>query len=323
MFQKASWILALTLLVGCAPSSPKVTTVRLDFATFNPVSLVLKAKGWLEEELREEGIAVEWTQVISGPQAIGFIQAGNLDFASSAVTAALVNYANGVPIRVVYVFSQPEWTALVTRPDTGIRSVTDLKGRRVAAPHGTDPFLFLVRALEKHGLSEQDIEVVPLAHPDGAAALASKAVDAWAGLDPMMARLELSGQAILFYRDRSIPSYGVLCVGSAFAEKNPELVVRVLRVYERARQWARDNLEETADILASVAQLDRSIALHTLTTRTAFPSAVPGAEVRATLGEALRIFKKTGNIKSEVDDAEVLAGLLDTRFVERALGSEP
>ncbi len=314
--------LALVLLGSCGPASDsrdKPSVVRLDFATYNPVSLVLKSKGWLEEALQPDGIAVEWTQVVSGPQAISFIQGGNLDFGSSAVTAAMVNFANGVPIKVVYVFSQPEWTAIVTRPNTGINQVTDLKGKKVAAPHGTDPYLFLIRALEKFGLSEKDIEVVPLAHPDGATALASGAVDAWAGLDPMMARLELAGQAKLIYRDRSIPSYGVLVVGQEFATKYPDLVARVLAVYEKARLYVQEHLEETADILAGVAQTDRSIALHTLRTRTVFRSPIPDAEVTSTLGEAIRIFKLTGNIKPEVDGRSVIDQLIDTSFVTKAL----
>lgn len=320
MNKTVAFILALGLL-GCGPGqmADRPSAVRLDFATYNPVSLVLKSKGWLEEALAPLGVTVEWTQVISGPQAISFIQGGNLDFGSSAISAALVNRANGVPIQAVYVFSQPEWTALVTRPNSGISSVADLRGKKVAAPHGTDPYLFLMRALEKFGLSEKDIEVVPLTHPDGASALASGVVDAWAGLDPMMAKLELAGQATLFYRDLSIPSFGVLVVSEEFARKYPDLVVTVLQVYERARQWVRDNLEATADILAQLAQADRSIALHTLTTRTVFRSPVPDAEVTGTLTEAVRIFKLTGNIKPEVDGPAVIRELVNTSFVTKAL----
>jgi len=322
LIKKIALILSLISILGCGgeqPKSSKPKVVRLDFATYNPVSLVLKSKGWLEQALAAEGIEVEWTQVISGPQAISFIQGDNLDFGSTAVTAAMVNFANGVPIKVVYVFSQPEWTALVTRIDTNIRTVADLRGKKVAAPHGTDPYLFLIRALEKFGLSEKDIEVVPLAHPDGAAALTSGSVDAWAGLDPMMAKLELSNQARLFYRDRSIPSYGVLVVSQKFAENYPDLVVKVLQVYEKARLWVKDNPDETAEILAQVAQLDKSVALFTLQTRTVFTSPIPKEEVSGTLVEALRIFKQSGNIKADVDTQTIVTNLIDPSFIEKAL----
>ena len=98
-----------------------------------------------------------------------------------AGAAALVGRHNGNPIKSVYVYSKPEWTALVTRKDTDIKTVADLKAKRVAVTRGTDPHIFLVRALESAGLRERDIRPVLLQHPDGAIALARGDVDAWVG----------------------------------------------------------------------------------------------------------------------------------------------
>src|SRR4029078_3940240 len=85
----------------------------------------------------------------------------------TAGSAALVAKINGNPIKSVYVYSRPEWTALVTGKDSKISSVADLKGKRVAATRGTDPHTFLVRALLGAGLSEKDITPVLLQHADG------------------------------------------------------------------------------------------------------------------------------------------------------------
>src|SRR4029077_10414356 len=127
--------------------------------------------------------------------------AGSIEFGSTAGSAAPGAENNGKPIKTNYVYSRPEWTALVTTRDSQITSVADLKGKRVAVTRGTDPHIFLVRALLGAGLSEKDITPVLLQHADGKTALIRGDVDAWAGLDPMMAQAEIEDSAKLFFRD--------------------------------------------------------------------------------------------------------------------------
>ena len=233
---------ALVLVTSpSAPRAAEVDTVTLDWAYYNPVSLVLKQQGWLEEELKKDGIQVQWVQSLGSNKALEFLNAGSLDFGSTAGAAALLGKVNGNPIETIWVYSKPEWTALVTRPDTGIAKVEDLKGKRVAVTKGTDPYIFLLRALSQHGLTASDVNLVLLQHDQGRAALERGDVDAWAGLDPMMADVELSQGFPLFFRDADANSYGVLNVREAFAAEHPEIVKQVLTVYERGRQWALAN----------------------------------------------------------------------------------
>ncbi|HEX8656877.1 MAG TPA: aliphatic sulfonate ABC transporter substrate-binding protein, partial [Hymenobacter sp.] len=189
---------------GGASSSAKTEqpeTVRLDYAYYNPLSLVLKQQGWLEKDLAQQNIKVEWVLSQGSNKALEYLNGSSIDFGSTAGAAALIGRANGNPLKAIYIYSKPEWTALVTGPKSGIRSVADLKGKRVAATRGTDPYIFLLRALDQAGLSEKDIELIPLQHPDGRAALEKGDVDAWAGLDPHMAKAELESGAQLFYRN--------------------------------------------------------------------------------------------------------------------------
>src|SRR5215207_8931805 len=181
----------------------QVKEIRIDFATYNPISLVLKEKGLLEKAFQKDGIAIRWVQSLGSNKALEFLNAGSIDFGSTAGSAALVARINGNPIKSVYVYSRPEWTALVTRPNTGIGKVADLKGKRVAVTRGTDPHIFLVRALQEAGLAERDVKLVLLQHPDGRLALDRGDVDAWAGLDPMMAAAEVENGDVLFYQARS------------------------------------------------------------------------------------------------------------------------
>src|SRR5438309_6271339 len=111
-------LLLSALLVGLAPSSALFAAdnpkeIRIDWATYNPVSMVLKDKGLLEKEFAKDGISIRWVQTLGSNKALEFLNAGSIDFGSTAGSAALVAKINGNPIKSIYVYSQPEWTALV------------------------------------------------------------------------------------------------------------------------------------------------------------------------------------------------------------------
>src|SRR5947208_11553322 len=118
--------------------------------------MLLKDKGYREKEFAKDGMKVVWVQTKSSSAALQLRNAGSIDFGSTAGSAALVARVNGNPIKSIYVYSRPEWTALVTTRDSKIASIADLKGKRVAVTRGTDPHIFLVRALLEAGLSEKD-----------------------------------------------------------------------------------------------------------------------------------------------------------------------
>lgn len=216
-------VLALVAALCSAPAmaADPVKEIRIDWATYNPVSLVLRDKKILEDEFAKDGVSVRWVQSAGSNKALEFLNAGSLDFGSTAGAAALIGRINGNPIKSVYVYSRPEWTALVTRPDTGINAVSDLKGKRVAVTRGTDPHIFLVRALAEAKLSEKDVKLVLLQHADGRLALQRKDVDAWAGLDPIMASAEVEEGARLFFRKPEANTWGILNVREDFAAKKP------------------------------------------------------------------------------------------------------
>ena len=214
---------------GLAADVPDQITV--DYAYYNPVSLLMKKKGWIEEEFAEEGTDVRWVLSLGSNKALEYLNGGSVDFGSTAGAASVIVRANGIPIKAVYVYSKPEWTALVTRPDSGITKIEDLKGKRVAVTRGTDPHIFLLRALDSVGLTEKDIKVVLLQHPDGFRALDAGQVDAWAGLDPHMAKAELESGAKLFFRNADLNTYGILNVREEFAAEHPDVIRRVLKVY--------------------------------------------------------------------------------------------
>ncbi|MGE0116373.1 MAG: aliphatic sulfonate ABC transporter substrate-binding protein [Dongiaceae bacterium] len=300
-----------------APARAETDTIRLDFAYYNPVSLVLKEQGLLEQAFKADGIDVEWVQSHGSNKALEFLNAGGIDFGSTAGAAALLGKINGIPIKSIYVYSRPEWTALVTRPDTGIQKVEDLKGRTVAVTRGTDPYIFLLRSLAAVNLSEQDLNVVLLQHPDGKNALVNGDVDAWAGLDPYMAQAELENDAVLFHRDASQNTWGILNVREEFARENPQLVERVLTIYEQARKWSLEHPDELRAILVKAAKLDDEVAAKQLGERTELTHSVIGAEQRESILAAGLVLQQAGVIKPDVDVTATVDALIDPQYSER------
>src|SRR3569833_1356606 len=256
----AAIIAVSTLLPGAALTTDPLKEIRIDWATYNPVSMVLKQKGLLEKEFAKDGISIVWVQSAGSNKALEFLNAGSIDLGSTAGSAALVARINGNPIKSIYVYSRPEWTALVTAKDSKIASVADLKGKRVAVTRGTDPHIFLVRALLGAGLSEKDITPVLLQHPDGKTALIRGDVDAWAGLDPMMAQAEVEDGARLFYRNKSANTWGILSTRIEFLKDHPDLVKRVIAVYEEARKYSLANYDEEKKAFQAATKLSDAIA---------------------------------------------------------------
>jgi sulfonate transport system substrate-binding protein len=311
---------ASVLAVGVLPTTAvfaadKPDTINIDWATYNPVSILLKNKGWLEKEFEKDNIKIRWVQTLGSNKALEFLNAGSIDFGSTAGSAALVARINGNPIKSIYVYSRPEWTALVTRKDTSIASIADLKGKRVAVTRGTDPHIFLVRALLSAGLSEKDIQPVLLQHPDGKTALIRGDVDAWAGLDPMMAQAEVEDGARLFYRNTAANTWGILNVREEFARQHPDLVKRVLAVYEEARKYSLGHYDELKAGFIAVAKLPGEVVDKQLKERTELTHSKIGAPQRESILAAGLALQQAGVVAAGVDVKKTLDDLIDDQYV--------
>jgi len=311
--------LKLALLGGAALALPALgraatRELRLDYAYYSPASLVLRRFGWLEEDFRRDGVDVRWVLSAGSNRALEYLNGNSIDIGSSAGLAALLGRANGNPIRTPYIFSRPEWTALVVPRDSPIRTLADLKGRKVAATKGTDPYLFLLRALHSVGLKRSDIEHVALQHADGRTALEQGRVDAWAGLDPLMAASELDAGSTLLYRNIAFNTYGFLNVREDVLAQRPDDVRRVIAGYERARLWILGNTTAAARILSEEAKVSLQVALLQLKLRTDFSQPQPGAEHVKALQAAAPILLDEQLVKPGTDLNRVIADLVDTRF---------
>jgi sulfonate transport system substrate-binding protein len=309
----AAMLAIAALLPGRASAGEALKEIRLDWATYNPVSMILKQKRLLENEFAKDGISIVWVQSAGSNKALEFLNAGSIDFGSTAGSAALVARINGNPIKSIYVYSRPEWTALVTTKDSPIKTVADLRGKRVAVTRGTDPHIFLVRALLGAGLSEKDITPVLLQHADGKTALIRGDVDAWAGLDPMMAQAEIEEGARLFFRKPEANTWGILNVREQFLKEHPDEARRVLAAYEEARKYALANYAELKKSFIGVTKLSDTVVDKQLKERTQLTHSQIGASQRESILAAGLALQQAGVIDGKVDVKASLDALIDDR----------
>jgi len=294
---------------------PKI--INIDYAYYNPVSLLMKDRGSLEKAFKKDNIKIRWVLSLGSNKALEYLNGGSIDFGSTAGASAVIGRANGIPIKAIYVYSKPEWTALVTNKNSGITGIKDLVGKRVAVTRGTDPHIFLLQALDSVGLTEKDIKPVLLQHPDGYRALVSGQVDAWAGLDPHMAKGELETQTPLFYRNADLNTYGILNVREEFSTKYPLLVKKVLNIYEENRLHAIKNPNELKQSLIKAVKLSGAVAQKQLNERTDITNPNIGPKQINTFLTAGNILQKIGIIKASVSIKDVINELVDTSFLSK------
>ncbi|QRY44288.1 aliphatic sulfonate ABC transporter substrate-binding protein [Mycolicibacterium boenickei] len=313
----AALILGVTLAAtacGSEGDSSSSKEVRIDYAYYNPLSLVVRDQKLLENQ----DFDVTWVLSAGSNKANEGLRSNALDFGSTAGAAALVARANGSPIKVVDVYSKPEWTALVVGKNSPIHSVAELKGKKIAVTKGTDPYYFLLQSLAVNGLSRDDVEIVNLQHADGKTALERGDVDAWSGLDPFIAQTVQEQGSRLLYRNPDFNSYGVLNAREDVIAERPDTVQAVVNAYEEARRWAVAHPNELSQLLAKEAKISPSVAHEELERTDLKVNPTPGQSQIAVLSTILPIAVGDNDIRSPEAGRNALDSLIEPKFAEQS-----
>lgn len=311
-----SVIASVIAVSGCGSNSATSASkdIRLDYAYYSPLSLVVRDQHLLENR----GYNVTWVLSAGSNKANEGLRSKALDVGSTAGSAALVARANGSPIKAVDLYAGGEWTALVVTKNSPINSVADLKGKKVAVTKGTDPYFFLLQSLATAGLSPSDIEIVNLQHADGKTALERGNVDAWSGLDPFIAETIQQQGSRFIYRNQSFNTYGFLNAREDFIANHPESLQAVVDSYEEARKWAKAHPSELAALLASQANIPLSVAQEELTRTLVDIDPVPGDPQRAILTRVEPLALADSDIKSDESGRNALNTLIEPKYVQQA-----
>jgi len=303
---------------AAVPEGWSASVLNIDFATYNPLSLIIKDQGWIEDAVGDD-VTVNWIQSAGSNKANEALRAGAIDVGSTAGSAALLARSNGSPIKVIDIYSQPKWAAILVPAGSAITNVEDLKGKHIAATKGTDPYFFLLQTLEEARIGLDEVTIENLQHADGKAALESGAVDAWSGLDPLLSTSVATAGSKIIYDNIAFNSYGFLNATESFLEKSPDLAQLVVNAYEKARAFAIADPDKTAEILAGVAGIDLAIATAVISDRSNLEvDPVPGEAQVKVLEVIGPIFVESGDVASQQQIDDALDSLLEPKYAEAA-----
>jgi sulfonate transport system substrate-binding protein len=245
-------------------------TLRIGYQKYGNF-VVLKARGTLEKRLAAQGVTVQWLEFPAGPQLLEGLNAGAVDIGTVGETPPIFAQAAGV--NFVYVSHEPpapHAEAIVVPKDSGVRSVAELRGKKVALNKGSNVHYLLVEALKKSKLAWSDIQPVYLAPADARAAFVQGSVDAWAIWDPYLAAVEKqTGARQLTDANGIVQNVQYTLATRKIATEQPQWVHALLEELDQVDRWARDNVSAVAAQLSPLVGLDTGI-LETALKRTSY-----------------------------------------------------
>ena len=256
-----------------AITQAQAETLRIGYQKYGTLVL-LKAKGSLEKRLAEQGIEVQWTEFPGGPQLLEGLNVGSIDFGTTGEAPPIFAQAAGADL--LYVAHEPPAPtseAILVPKDSSLKSVSELKGKKIALNKGSNVHYLLVRALEDAGLKYSDIQPVYLPPADARAAFERGSVDAWVIWDPFQAAAEHQLQArTLRNGEGLVANHQFYLAARPYAEKHPEVVSVLVEEIRGIGEWTRAN---SAEATAQVAPL---LGLSPEITRTAVERQAYGAQ---------------------------------------------
>jgi sulfonate transport system substrate-binding protein len=305
---------------GFAGTLPSVLSI--DYSERNPLSFVVKKFNLLEKEFNEDHVRIQWVYTPGSDFALKYLKADSLDVASVAGLSSVWFRANNGSIKSVYVFTRAECSSIMVERDSPIKSIDDLKGRKIAVELWTDPYFFLIRALSDARLHKSDVRIVSLQHAQGRMSMEMKCVDAWAARTPLSEMSQLEQGSRVICRNPFFNTCGLLDVKADFALKYPDAVTRIVRTYEKARKWALMHPDDFEAIYADEARLPLHIARLTLSRHDLGRPVFSRNDFRF-LMEAVPVLKEENVVSQDTAVDKAINDMVDMSFVSKELRNCP
>ncbi|WP_085044061.1 sulfonate ABC transporter substrate-binding protein [Ensifer aridi] len=279
--------------------------VRIGFQKYGTL-ILLKTKGLLEEKLEPQGYTVEWTEFPAGPQLLEALNVGSVDFGTTGEAPPIFAQAAGAPLVYVgYEPPAPRAEAIIVPKDSPLRSVADLKGKKVALNKGSNVHYLLVKALEKAGLSYSDIAVSYLPPADARAAFEKGAVDAWVIWEPFLAAAEAAtGARQLADGSGVVDNHEFYLASRNFVDAHPEVVDTIFASLSEIDSWINANRSDVAEQFSPALGLPKDV-LEVAVERRQYGAKPITPEVVAAQQKIADTFHKLGLIPNaiRVEDA--------------------
>lgn len=234
--------------------------VRIGYQKYGTLTL-LKGRGTLEKRLASKGVTVKWTEFPAGPVLLEGLNVGSIDFGTVGEAPPIFAQAAGADL--VYVGHEPpspKSEAIVVPKGSTLRTLADLKGKKIALNKGSNVHYLLVKALERAGVPYKDVQTVFMPPADARAAFERGAVDAWAIWDPFLAAAEKQiGARVLADGTGLVANHQFYLASRSYAEKHPDIVAIVIDELAKVDEWGKQNLAEVAAVLAGQTGLEPAV----------------------------------------------------------------
>jgi len=287
-----------------AESPPAQLRIGFQKAAVNLV--VLKQQAALEK--RFPASAVKWIEFPAGPQLLEALAVGSLEFGLTGDTPPVFAQAAGKDLR--YVGAEPPKplsSALLVKPDASLKTLADLRGRKVARQKGSSAHYLLVRAVDRAGLQWADIQPTYLAPSDARAAFERGSVDAWAIWDPYYAAVELDLKPRVLANGRDLSSNNSFYLASrALTEQHPQAVLALLAELSRADAWVQAHRKEAAQLIADFSGLSLATTHLFISRRPVSPTAPLTPAIVADQQRVADAFARLGLLPQPVRVADIV-----------------
>ena len=252
--------LATASLAGCAKKNngEKLSEINLTYvkSPLNVPSIIQKQDDLFGKEFKKDNIKVNFHEITTGPEQTQALAAGEIDFLHAlGGTSALIAASNGVELKILNTYSRSPKGFMILTNNNSIKSAADLVGKKVAGPKGTILHQVLISALDKEGLSMDDVEFVNMGIPEASAALFDGSVDAALIAGPAALKAMKSGSKLIANGEGLVDGIIVTAVSTDFAEKHPEIVERFMKVEKETLEYVNNNFDEAMEKVAKEVDL--------------------------------------------------------------------
>ncbi|ALL67053.1 Alkanesulfonates-binding protein [Paraburkholderia caribensis MBA4] len=222
---------------------------------------LLKGRGTLEKRLAPLNVSVSWTEFSAGPVQLEALNVGSIDFGDVGEAPPIFAQAAGAPLAyVAATVTRPQSEAVLVPPNSPIRTVADLKGKRIALNKGSNVHYFLVKLLRQHGLQYGDVNLVFLAPADARAAFERASIDAWVIWDPFFAAAEKSlGARVIADASGVVGNRAYYFSSQTYAAKNADVIRIVIEELGKVDEWGGHNKDQLASELAQLWGLPKPV----------------------------------------------------------------
>jgi sulfonate transport system substrate-binding protein len=250
----------IALVTSAAAQTPSSDTVRIGYQKSSTLTAILKTNGVLEKALAPLGVRVSWHEFTSGLPLLEAINTDNIDFGAD-VADTVPLFAQAAGAKLAYIAEEaasPSAQAILVGAESPIRTLADLKGKKVAVTKGAGSHFLLLAALAKSGLNFKDISPAYLTPADGRAAFIGGNVDAWVAWDPFLTSAQRQSNArVLSDGSNGLASYKRYYLSSAaFADRRSDVLNIIFAKLDETGKWVKTHPKDAAALLAGLWGID-------------------------------------------------------------------